>query len=299
MTRWLLYLLIGFAGGGSLAAAQDANAPFARWTAPTQPVLIGEPFILQLEIVLPPDSELVDPTPPSVWGDYWLVPLAPMEMSQQADGTRRYQQRFNATLWNTGQLATPELTLTYRLMEQGSEQTLQLPSITVVVNSVLNPDDLNLRPMRPPLVMMYVPPLMIAAIGVLVLVLAYMIWQIIRGRRMTDRTATSLTPARLALEELNRLARLDDPVRVHLRVADVLRRFIGARVGLTVMDLTTEELLQCLPPTSVPEARRLELQQLLEYADLVKFAQVKPGPGQRIVGAARRWVSEVEGRDHA
>jgi hypothetical protein len=280
-------------------AAQDAIAPYAQWRAPLEPVLVGQPFDLEVVIVLPAGSELIDPALPVVWGEFWLKPMAPLENTVQADGSRLYRQRFSATLWTTGQLATPDLTLQYQVAGQGSLQTLPLPAIAMQVNSILDPNDLNLRPMRPPLAMPYVSPLMVAGGFVMMVGGAYLLWQQVIKRHMNAAGRVPATPARLALDDLNRAARIEDPVRLHIRVAEVLRRFAGAHAGIPVIDLTTQELLDRLPPASVPEPRRAELQQLLDYADLVKFAQVTPSSNQRMIGAARRWVSEVARIDHA
>jgi hypothetical protein len=275
------------------ATAQDSAPPFARWQAPSQAVLVGEPFLLQLEIMLSAESELIDPALPVVWGDFWLRPLTPMESSVTPDGLRQYRQDFTATLWRTGQLATPPLTLQYR-GAGGVTQTLDLLPARVQVDSVLNPDDLNLRGSRPPLTMPYIAPLTLVVAGGLLGAAAFLLWRGWRKRSRLLLSRTSMTAARLALDELNRAARLDDPIQIHVRVADALRGFVGARAGFPVLDLTTEELFQRLPINVIPEPRRLELQQLLDYADLVKFAQLKPPNAQRILAAARRWLTDME-----
>lgn len=279
-------------------AAQSNAPPSGQWIVPGQPVLIGEPFPMRLDIMLPPGTELIDPGLPEIWGEYWLTTLAPIEITDLPDGMRLYSQSFTGTLWNIGAISTAPLLVNYRGIGETNVQTFQLPPVVVQVNTVLNPDDLNLRPMRPLLEMSYVSPLMLLGFLVLVVGTVYGLWYafIRRNRQLAPRVQA--TPARLALAELNQVARLDDPLRVHMRVAEVLRKFIAAHTGIMVADLTTDELLQALPQTSIIESRRLELQQLLEYADLVKFAQLKPSTNQRIVGAARRWVNDVEGINH-
>jgi hypothetical protein len=280
-------------------AAQSSVPPSGQWILPGQPVLIGEPFPMRLEIILPAGTELIDPGLPVIWGEYWLTSLAPIETTDMPDGMRQYRQQFRVTLWNVGAISTPPLFVSYRRIGETNVQTFQLPPGVVQVNSVLKPDDLNLRPLRPLLEMPYVSPLMLLGVLVLVAGAVYGLWHVLRRPYGRLANRVHATPARLALAELNQVARLDDPVRVHVRVAEVLRKFIAAQTGILVADLTTDELLQALPRTSIVESRRLELQQLLEYADLVKFAQLKPSTNQRIIGAARRWVNDVEGVDHA
>lgn len=299
MTRCCYCLVLVYLLWTGPVTVQSSVPPSGQWTVPLQPVLIGEPFPMYLEIILPPGTELIDPGLSVIWGEYWLTSLAPIEMTDLPDGMHLYRQSFTVTLWNIGAISTPPLLVSYRGIGETQVQTFQLPPGVVQVNSVLNPDDLNLRPLRPMLEMPYVSPLMLLGVLVLVAGVVYGLWYVLIRPYGRLAKRVQATPARRALAELNQVARLEDPVRVHMRVAEVLRTFIGAHTGLIVADLTTDELLQALPRTSIIESRRLELQQLLEYADLVKFAQLKPSTNQRIIGAARRWVNDVEGIDHA
>lgn len=299
MTRCCYCLFLVYLLWIGPVTAQSGVPPSGQWIVPIQPVLIGEPFPMQLEITLPPGTELIDPGLPVIWGEYWLTSLAPIEITDSPDAMRLYRQQFTATLWNVGAISTLPLLVNYRVVGETNVQTFQLPPVVVQVNSVLNPDDLNLRPMRPFLEMPFVAPLTLLSVLGLVVGAVYGLWYVLIRPYKRIGMRAKATPARLALAELNQVARLDDPIRVHMRVAEVLRRFIGAHTGIIVADLTTDELLQALPRTSIIESRRLELQQLLEYADLVKFAQLKPSTNQRIIGAARRWVNDVEGIDHA
>ncbi len=279
--------------------AQSDVVPYGQWIGPGESVLIGEPFSMLLEIVLPQSSELIDPGLPAIWGEYWLTPLPSIETTSQPDGLRIYRQQFSVTLWTIGPISTLPLPVMYRSVGQTTVQTFQLPPVVIQVNSVLDPDDLDLRPMRPPLEMVFVSPLMIVGVLVIVAGLGYGLWYVLNWSRQHRSMQVKISPARHALDELNRAAHLDDPIRVHVRVAEVLRKFIGVHLGMPTSDLTTDELLRSLPSTSMPEARRIELQQLLEYADLVKFAQLKPSANQRIISAARRWLSEFAGGDDA
>lgn len=280
-------------------AAQSEVAPYGQWIAPGQAVLIGQPFPMQLEIILPQGSELIDPGLPAIWGEYWLTPLSPIETTNQLDGLRFYRLRFSATLWSIGPISTLPLQVTYRSEGEASVQAFELPPVVIHVNSVLDPDDLNLRPMRPPLEMSFVSPLMMLGVLLMVAGFGYGVWYFLMRSRQHLSKRVQKSPARDALDELKRADRLDDPMRVHVRVVEVLRKFIGLYVGMPTADLTTDELLRNLPSTAIPQVRRIELQQLLEYADLVKFAQLKPSGNQRIISAARHWVSEFEDGDNA
>jgi hypothetical protein len=61
------------------------------------------------------------------------------------------------------------------------------------------------------------------------------------------------------------------------------------------LDRTTFELIQELTRTPLDPAHRDRLLQLLDEADLVKFAKYSPEPeaAQRVLDVARRWVRET------
>ena len=61
-------------------------------------------------------------------------------------------------------------------------------------------------------------------------------------------------------------------------LTDIIRRYIENRFGLHAPEETTEEFLSELGRTDVlPPRHKALLQQFLQHADLVKFAELKPG----------------------
>jgi len=107
-------------------------------------------------------------------------------------------------------------------------------------------------------------------------------------------------PARLALEALARL-RATPPtseatVSVFITsVSDVLRQYIEARFAVDATARTTEEfLLEALDEPAL-EARRETLEQFLSLCDLVKYARLRPAPGEvmPLVDTAETFVEET------
>jgi hypothetical protein len=80
-------------------------------------------------------------------------------------------------------------------------------------------------------------------------------------------------------------------------VADHLRAYLQNRSGIIITDLTTQEIMSALKTqSSLSEASRRLLEQILEQADLVKFARFAPDDtqGTRYINAAIRWVRDAE-----
>ena len=59
----------------------------------------------------------------------------------------------------------------------------------------------------------------------------------------------------------------------YTRITDVLREYIEARFGLQAMEKTSAEILKELLPAGIEKAEYDSLKELLEVADLVKFAK--------------------------
>jgi hypothetical protein len=90
-----------------------------------------------------------------------------------------------------------------------------------------------------------------------------------------------LTPYAQALAQLERIERERWPTRGAVarhyeEIVDALRGYLEAREGMPAREQTTEELLWALPPHLSGEGFRDRLRELLDEADLVKFARLLP-----------------------
>jgi hypothetical protein len=89
------------------------------------------------------------------------------------------------------------------------------------------------------------------------------------------------TPYTQALAHLERIEREHWPTRGAVarhyeEIVDALRGYLEAREGMPAREQTTEELLWALPPHLSDEGFRERLREILDEADLVKFARLLP-----------------------
>jgi hypothetical protein len=87
----------------------------------------------------------------------------------------------------------------------------------------------------------------------------------------------------VAVEELGKIERERWPARGEVArhyesIVEVVRRYLEAAEGVPARELTTGELLWSLPPHLTEEGLRDRFGELLEEADLVKFARLRPSP---------------------
>jgi hypothetical protein len=89
----------------------------------------------------------------------------------------------------------------------------------------------------------------------------------------------------VALARLGEIQRAGWPAQGHVArhyeaVTDVLRDYLEAAESLPARERTTSELLWALPPHLVERGLRRRCEEVLDEADLVKFARVRPSGGE-------------------
>lgn len=124
-----------------------------------------------------------------------------------------------------------------------------------------------------------------------VLVAAGLLWWWLRHRRPEEQSRAApavdpfagLGPAGWALDALDRLIKTDVLSRkgiefYHVRVAEIVRLYLGGQFHIPTLERTTEELLRDAEAALRPlPGTRDRLRQVLASCDLVKFARQEPG----------------------
>ena len=125
------------------------------------------------------------------------------------------------------------------------------------------------------------------------------------AHRRSGAAGAAPRPAHLlALAKLERLERelsADRPgtEEFYARLADILRRYVLGRFGLSAPTQTTEELLASVARSGGPiAARRQLIGRVLTLCDLVKFARQQPAPATAS-GNLHRARTFVEQTAHA
>jgi hypothetical protein len=100
---------------------------------------------------------------------------------------------------------------------------------------------------------------------------------------LADTIGTAATPYERALRRLASVEREEwvargDVARHYDEVTEALRRYLEEEHGLPALDRTTPELLRALPEQLSTGGLRARCAALLDEADLVKFARLRPEP---------------------
>jgi hypothetical protein len=193
-----------------------------------------------------------------------------------ADGRRRWQERLVLDTFATGDVQLPSLHVAF-VDNRGTPSIdgfVTLPGIDITVASALRQGETELRPMRTQR------PLPIAPISTwwwltvpaaIALIIALVVW----SRRGSAASLVPLTPAERARAALSGLDL--NGSEAFARVADIVRRYLEDAFELRAPRATTHEFLREAQHSNVlSKPNRATLHELLQVADLVKFARHMP-----------------------
>jgi hypothetical protein len=281
-----------------------AQAPFAvqmgsKITPDT--VTVGQRFILLLKVRGPAgatitfptavDSSVADkPTSPQIIGKPLIDSVA------DATGTTR-TAAYRFTAWDIGPqpLGLGNIAVTVN----GQTVYVSLASQSVFVKSVLPADTTQRtpKPLRPPIVILpfnWVPWLILLA-AIAAALLAWWFWRWYRRRRDKPLPPFEEAEREFARIEAMGLIESGEPEKHVALMTDVMRNYLSARVEGVQRSQTTRQLLAA--STSI-QPHAAGLSQLLESADLVKFARqgASPDDARAMGNHARSIVKSVE--DH-
>lgn len=284
-----------------IVAAQSAVSAQIRLSNSTP--LIGEPFALTLTISAPADA-IIDPIELSQRWEAFTILNTGHRITTSAGNMAIYEQTWTILLWDIGEYQTPTIAIEYQLANTSEKDLIAVEPTFVKVDSILNPEDLNLRPMKALLNMPYVSPLWLVAIIMALGTGGFSIWHILRRRYPTSGAdLMPETPLAAALRELQQIdTNKITPARTCSFITQTLKSYIQRQHRLAAEEMTTEELLDALHEKQTFNViQERELGNLLHEADLVKFARTNPQPHElkQLLGAARNWLKNTEPSNEA
>ena len=291
----LLWLLVWTVG---TAAAQSEVS--ARLTAVQSSTHIGETVELVLEVSHPAGYRVIAPQLAQTWGDFEVRSQSAMEIVTTDTAAEVSRQTIAVTLWGLGEFATPPLTVTVSSPE-GELLEVTADPVTINVESVLTQDDLALRDIKPqatlPLAVWW--PWLVGALGLVGLLSVF--WWRGRGGETAVPFVDNRSLQQIALDELDEiaasgLAERGDFKEHYAQTTDVLRRYLDGTFATMTVEQTTAEIRRAMQPLDFASEEKKRLVNLLNEADLVKFAKVLPTieDARRATEEAKAFVSAVK-----
>jgi hypothetical protein len=302
----VMILLILALTAGQVWAADGVEV---RLTPERNELTVGDPVQLTLEVNHPAGTQVIIPQLDPEWGNLEVRSQSPATVVANDDGTETTRQVIEVALFDLGEFETPTWSVTIR-DEAGQVFEEAIPSIALKVVPTLDPEDNELRDIKPQ-AGLAVPPTWPWLAGGVVMVAAlavggwwaYRRW---RGQPLLAPAIDSRSPRQVAYDELARIEGLGLVEQGRLKeyytlVTDCLRTYLEQEFSLPVFERTTSELRILFRGSRLaPEHSRRFLDLFVE-SDLVKFAKFRPGPetARMRLGEARELVTVTSAEDTA
>jgi BatD DUF11 like domain len=258
-------------------------------------ITVADQLELSLEASAPENIKLKFPAYSASLGDFTLKETRDLPAVMTGTGENlqiRHRITYILEPYLSGTYTIPAMTITYSENDTASVVSeLETEKIEIQVKSLLDQDtgQAVIKDIKPPLLL---PPnnLRLALLIGLILLLVtlafcgFYFWN--KRNRKKESLEIELGPEEIARQELDRLLaenllRKGEIKLFHLRISDILRRYIENRFGLQAPERTTEEFLVELSRAETTtkvllKSHKALLTDFLTQCDLVKFAQHEP-----------------------
>jgi hypothetical protein len=288
--RWFYRLFVGLfflAAGTNLALAQvNVNAKLN-----TQEILIGDQVRLTVQISLPTDLKFK-----AVKIKEALQAVPKIELVQKGtlltvaqSPQQILEQQYLLSSYEAGTYQIPAITVDY---EEGGfiKSASAIAGLQLKVNSIpVNPERDTLRAIKninreEVRFSDFLMPILIVLIllGLVIFTILYL------SRRRRKRQSETYTPppppppahetalAKLAELEQSGLLEKSEVNEFQTQLTYILREYLEGQYGINALESTTDYILESLRNIPIPEEWRMPLRQMLQTADLVKFAKAQP-----------------------
>ncbi len=211
--------------------------------------------------------------------------LAPKTMN----GYTRYTMELTISIYNTGEFEFPALEIAWEKPD-GTRATGASEPLAVDVESILTDDQITPRSLKPPLDIparaRYILSVLATFTTAAILLTLLMFWLYKRKHRHSSRQMKAIVEAPVPADQeaLKALAELQEKqlvVKGDLKayfviLSEILKVYIGRRYAFNATERTTGEIRNDMRRLSINPLIQTDILQLLELADMVKFARYKP-----------------------
>ncbi|HOW24906.1 MAG TPA: hypothetical protein PK711_04480 [Bacteroidales bacterium] len=259
-------------------------------------ILIGDQTTLTLEAIVPSSCRIVWP----VVGDTLIRQVEVVKKSavdtvrlEEPAGGLKLTQQLIITSFDSGYFAIPPFLFMVQMpgatdYQVGETEAMLLQVDNPQVNLADDIKDIK-GPLKAPVTFAEIWPWLLA--GILIAGAVFLYFYYLRRRKkeqplVTFRRRPAQPPHLIALDELEKLKtkKLWQSGKVkqyHSELTGIIRAYISARFGVHAVEMVTHEILESMEKTPVNPSTRSKLKEMLELADLVKFAKENPLPDEQ------------------
>lgn len=142
--------------------------------------------------------------------------------------------------------------------------------------------------------------ILLAIIVIALCLFVYFKW-IKKGKVPSILKPKPVPPYKLAMQSLSnlnseKLCERGEEKQYYTRLTDILRVYLSGRFGINAMEMTSTQIMDALRHNEETRNSERMMQRILEIADFVKFAKVRPLPEDNVeaMDSAIRFVEETK-----
>lgn len=244
-------------------------------------IAIGDPFVLRMRISRDADDKAEIAFGEDFPGPFEIRHRGEPETVNLDNGRVRETHDLVLVIYKVGTFQIPPVFVNF-VTADGDSGKIESQQIDVLVQSVKPEGETDIRDVKPPVVVVtQIPMWFWVVLGVCVLVLAGVIWYLIRRRR---RPQEDLPPPPVNwMDELQSVGSLglleqENYRQYYSLLSDVLRRCLEAKTSVKAVEETSFEITRDLRAQAFDDQFVADLERFLNEADLVKFAKFAPQP---------------------
>ena len=278
----------------------------------TQELRIGEPLQYTLTVKHQANVRVSWPVWVDTLGGFDVVATPAIDSIVQA-GELIQQQTLTLMAFDSGQYRIPPQRIDYLRPGQGEVQHVETEGFEVPVYTVPMDTTADIRSIKDikddPLTLQEI--LLNLGAGLLLLTaIGAVIWLVIRYRRkqpiLPTRPKPPVPPHEVAMRglgqlESQRLWQNGDIKGYYAGLSTILRRYIENRYQVPALESVTDEIARDLQPLDLSDKLRRSLLDLLQTADLAKFAKSQPTDKDNLqaIETAREFVRSTKATPEA
>lgn len=265
----------------SVTGLRATDIPKASATLISKPAFVGDPVVLQIEIVADEKNPPNWPEKPTLPPEFYLYKQSPQNIFPFENKLKIFSISYTLVPLDSGTFVVPPIKIS--LQGKGA-LTVQTDSIWIPVNKVpLSADEKAMQPLPPLKVYEGLPimPIVFIGIAILLLILAIIIRWWIKYRKPQNIIPQGSDPYQWSVVELQALMPLipwNDVAIVH-RMHDILRSYLARSIPEAGLQYTSSELILVLSKQTFPDLHRLE--SWLKDIDSIRFASFKAQASQQ------------------
>lgn len=271
----------------AIASAQNVEA-YAKLD--TNAMMIGDHVGLQLGLKMPEGfiarwPQLID----TISKNIEIISKQPVD-TLKSNGSLEFKQLLTITSFDSGYFALPEFKFHYQNGNDSTKFTVGSNQLYLMVNvpkvDTTQAFKVIKGPVEEPVTFAEIFPWLL--LGLVVIGIAGFLWWYIRKRKKNQpvfirRPKPALPPDILAIQKLEelRLAKIwqQGKLKVYFtELTDIVREYLDGRFNIDAMEMTSYEINEAIEEKKVNSQAIEKLRNVLELADLVKFAKAQTTP---------------------